>query len=165
MSEKGETPSMEELTPGWNHGIKKVFAPFCAWKKSSPPYFLYLLCIHCMYHTPMNTFESLDPTKITFWSSKMSFFFEKWNLGFSNFVAKKSLTPNFFRKKVFFPYFFSRKNLHPIIFSKKSLCPQFFSKKILRPPCRLSRPGYPKNFDLSRLHFFYKTAWAQALEN
>ena len=99
------------------------------------------------------------------WSKQAKNIRKVSEISFSNFVAKKSLTPNFFRKKVFFPYFFSRKNLHPIIFSKKSLCPQFFSKKILRPPCRLSRPGYPKNFDLSRLHFFYKTAWAQALEN
>ena len=23
-------------------------------------------CVYCMYHTPINTLESLDPTKITF---------------------------------------------------------------------------------------------------
>ena len=63
------------------------------------------LYIHCLYHTPMNTIKSLEPTLITF---KTAFF--QRNLGFSNLVIKKSSPPSFFRKSVR-PLFFSKKSL------------------------------------------------------
>ena len=69
-------------------------------------------------------------------------FFEKWNLGFSNFVVKKVFDP-FFREKVFIPLIIFEKVSAPLFFTKKSLRPQILIEKILRPPVDGPGPGTP----------------------
>ena len=71
-----------------------------------------------MYHTPMNTFESLDPTKITLWPSKMA-------------------SPPFFKKKIFAPVIIFEKSHRPQILSKK--VSPFFLKKSSPP---VDGPGF-----------------------
>ena len=55
--------------------------------------------------------ESLDPTWITFWSSKMAFFLKNKILDFQIFSKKKSSSPNFLQKKSSPPNFFFEKKV------------------------------------------------------
>ena len=121
--------------PGFGKNCpNKVFAPFFGWKKSPLPYFfpkkklfsplfLYFLTkpalnavmktsfyVYFIYHTPMNTPESLDPTYITFDLQKIKF------LDFQIFYWK-SLCP--FENSLHSPFYLEKKSYHALIFFQK----------------------------------------------